>query len=109
MAMKRQILKSCGAGSPWNDPGQLLLKVALALTYFIGLVAFERYTSLLDLPPDPGNFYVRLPRSLLSLENTTLATVLNNTKTTTELISNEEEVAQDPLFPKDLFTMKQIK
>ena len=85
-----------------------MLKVALALTYFIGLVAFERYTSLLDLPPDPGNFYVRLPRSLLSLENTTLAP-LNNTKTTTELISNEEEVAQDPLFPKDLFTMKQIK
>ena len=35
-------------GCTWNDPGQLSLKVFMALTYMAGLVAFQRYTGLLN-------------------------------------------------------------
>ena len=39
---------STSGQSAWNDPGQLSLKVLMALTYMAGLVAFQRYTGLLN-------------------------------------------------------------
>ena len=39
---------STSGQSNWNDPGQLSLKVLMALTYMAGLVAFQRYTGLLN-------------------------------------------------------------
>ena len=42
-------LAGCSSkGCTWNDPGQLSLKVLMALTYMAGLVAFQRYTGLLN-------------------------------------------------------------
>ncbi len=108
--MKR-ILKS-SQQQCWNEPGQLLLKVALALAYFVGLVAFQRYTGLLDLhKSEAGNAAnVRLARSLLSLENDNeTAIALNNSNHSNSTNGSVEAEVIDPLFPKDLFTLAQIR
>ena len=39
------------SGGAWNDPEQLSLKVLMALVYMAGLVAFQRYTGLLNPSP----------------------------------------------------------
>lgn len=95
----------CGRGS-WHDPGQLILKVMMALLYMVGLMGFQRFTGLLPKPETNQVTLSRNTRSLLSIEtNETLS--YNMTSNETDIIN--EEVEQDPLFPKDLFTMKQIR
>lgn len=108
----------CGSSS-WNDPEQLSFKVGLALTYFAALLAFHHYTGLIPAKHAksadifaPSNLVdsarPRLVRALLQLEeestNKTEATASNATKS-----SNETEKEHDPLFPKDVFTMEQIR
>lgn len=99
------------AGSKWNDPEQISFKVALAVVYLAGLVAFQRYTGLMDFhkKTEPqirpliqenqdAKYWLRgyHSRSLLSVdqENAT---------------QNVTEPEKDPLFPPDAFTPDQIK
>lgn len=107
----------------WNDPEQLGFKVALAVLYMAGLVAFQRYTGLLDSRPakssgveeplletsgrhwlrlddNSGVSHSRLVRHLMSVDEAEE----NSTNST-----NSTEEAKDPLFPPDLFTPDQIK
>lgn len=102
----RYIFKSKAVGVSWNDPGQLSIIVASALVYFASLVAFERYTSYLDDFQEPYFEHARLPRSLLSIESKSLNQT-NLTKSPTS--TNVEEEGQDPLFPKDVFSIQQIR
>jgi len=114
----RSLLKGAG-GRSWNDPEETSLKVAMCVAYFIGLVAFRRYTGLLDLPNDsPTSQYSseearhwlhtydpdihpsRLVRHLMAVDP---VDPTNVTK------ANNSEPAQDPLFPPDIFTKEQIK
>ena len=111
----RSLLKGRG-GRSWNDPEEISLKVAMCVAYLIGLVAFKRYSGLLDLPNtnpytseearhwltnyDPQIHPSRLVRHLMAVDP---VDPTNVTKT------NSSEPAQDPLFPPDLFTREQIK
>ena len=112
--MKALRSKCFSAGrDSWNDPEQLGLKVMLALVYMAGLVAFQRYTGLLDLKQpsnsrpvtshDEAIFWLKssqhlrspIMRSLLSLNSTLNETVepeliISNTS------SNNPEAAPDP-------------
>ena len=114
----RSLLKGAG-GRSWNDPEEISLKVAMCVAYLIGLVAFRRYTGLLDLPNDsPTSQYSseearhwlhtydpdihpsRLVRHLMAVDP---VDPTNVTK------ANNSEPAQDPLFPPDIFTKEQIR
>ena len=129
--MLRSKCFSKGRGS-WYDPEQLGLKVILALLYMAGLVAFQRYTGLLNVPNsvpatnihtseealhwlrnyDLNSGHSRLIRSLMALpedENGTSLLISNSTNTTNATIEGSDEEERDPLFPPDLFTMAQIK
>ncbi len=109
-------------GRSWNDPESIGFKVGLAILYMVGLVAFQRYTGLMDfhkptsklrshleteIQPrnshDPG--HSRLLRHLMAVENvegSILSPVQNGSL-------NMTEPERDPLFPPDLFTTDQIK
>ena len=111
----RSLLKGHG-GRSWNDPEEISLKVAMCVAYLIGLVAFKRYSGLLDLPNthpysseearhwltnyDPQIHPSRLVRHLMAVDP---VDPTNVTKT------NHSEPAQDPLFPPDIFSKEQIR
>ena len=109
--------------SAWNDPEQLSLKVLMALMYMAGLVAFQRYTGLLGPPrskmgsTSSSPIYTsqywhtsssKMMRALLQVESNNL-TEEDQLKLNTTANGTTEDVAADPLFPPDLFTMQEIK
>ncbi len=40
-------------GSAWNDPEKITFNILLAVVYMVGLLAFQKYTGLLDLKAKP--------------------------------------------------------
>lgn len=114
----RSLIKSNGRS--WYDPNEVSFKFGLAVVYFFGLVAFQRYTGIFEwgLPKthkldayssqdarhwlahfDPEVHPSRLVRHLLAVDpiDPTNVTKANSTK------------QEDPLFPPDVFTPEQIK
>lgn len=105
-------------GSSWNDPQQLSLKVFIAMTYMACLAAFQRYImkpfnnanndNILEIHDTPPMYSTsRMMRALLSLENVT--EISANSTNSTHFNGTAEPAEADPMFPKDLFTMDQIK
>jgi len=118
------------SGGAWNDPEQLSLKVLMALVYMAGLVAFQRYTGLLN--PSPSSTAIsktqrfssqdalywlkhyhpvthgpsRMMRALLNVEEE--GQIINSTSSNSTN-ATEEKAGGDPLFPPELFTPEQIK
>lgn len=108
-------------GGTWRDSGRLSQYVLLSLAYFFGLLAFQKYTGLLDLSSpiaahvedksvpiyssQDARHFLRNPSPIIrhllesstdTAENVTLSPLEDLTETTTEK-------AEDPLFPPDLF------
>lgn len=102
--------------SAWNDPQQLSLKVLLGLTYFAGLLAFHRYSNLLSETTRNTNLQdLKLPQYNHRIVRALLQVPENETENLTNVTDVQtngtlvEELQYDPLFPKDIFTMTQIK
>ena len=118
-------------GSSWRQPERIAQYVALCLLYFFGLLAFHRHTNLLAIPseeqeasgltnglgddgaasndpvlmglsskPDVGSGHYEGGRVLLRHLLEATGTTDSPTNTTTE---------PDPFFPKDIFTLEQLK
>ncbi len=49
-AMRRRLrARYFTGGGSWNDPEKITFNVLLAIVYVVGLLAFQKYTGLLDL------------------------------------------------------------
>lgn len=134
-ATKHRIMKGLGSlgGKTWNDPEQIGFKVALALAYFVGLVAFQRYTGLMDFhrpledpktapytsdqarhwlntfSPETRGGQSRMIRHLLAVGPAPDAENTEPGSSGTNSSGNITNVEKDPLFPPDVFTKEQIR
>ena len=125
-------------GRSWQDPEQLSMKVCLAIAYMVGLLAFHRYTGLLDNNKNKIETEVtilnhkytssdarhwlhhyeeeihgpsKLIRHLLEVtEATSLEEGSGSGVESGNSTGNGTKVEKkDPLFPPELFTPEQIK
>jgi len=123
-------------GRSWHDPEQVGFIVVLGVAYMVGLLAFQKYTGLLDFNnrAGPGDLILpgsvpeqvwlksfdqdlhgrsRVIRHLMSVEQEPAdndGSGLSSGSGSENSTSNKTAVEEkDPLFPPDLFTMEQIK
>ena len=118
-------------GGAWHNPTRIAQYITLCLLYLVGLLAFHKFTGLLDLNEVPENPKLPSPepralrytseqaRAFLKVFNpevhpSPLFRHLLADDTTTEdpettTAGNGTEAEEDPLFPPDLFTEKQLK
>ena len=114
----RSLVKGGNGGRSWRDPEEISLKVALCMAYLICLLAFKRYTGLLDLDnPDRQRFSSDEARHWLNTYDPALhpsrlvrhLMAVDPVEPTNVTHTNTTEKEQDPLFPPDIFTKEQIR
>jgi Ca2+/H+ antiporter len=116
-------------GRTWNDPEQIGLKVMLAMLYMAGLVAFQRYTGLMDFHNKPQSPQLRPTHTsdeakhwlnnydeVLHGQSRMIRHLLSATAEPEKMNGNTtgngtgvEVDAPTPMFPPELFTLEQIK
>ena len=121
-------------GQSWHDPEKVLLNISISMVYILGLLAFHRYTGLMDWgkplpgPAEPVRYHpqhriydAEATQRLVAGGGGPLLRHLLNTEETDETATNAEgavkvsnasvktESGEDPLFPPDLFNEQQLK
>ena len=124
--VKARFLAGCGAGgNRWTDPLRISQYVACCFLYFIGLLAFQKYTGLLDDPASDAVAAIadtnRAPLYTSSqaiefleqydpeVQPSPLFRHLMSVSNTSTSGNSSSEKQEDPLFPKNPFTVTQMR
>lgn len=107
-------------GGTWKNPERLAQYVALCVLYFLGLLAFQRFTGLLGPSGPIKNAPIKLPESqVYSSDNVREYLYLSQAEIQPSPLFRHllaevqntsgpvKEAPPDPFFPPDIFTMEQ--